>query len=202
VPACGILAIILVVYWVLARQPSRKQTGENSQQPAKAEGLPLGWVGGESGAILHTQDGGRTWQKQDSGAPAEDWINSINFITPQLGWAAGYRGTIFHTEDGGRTWLKQSQVSDILIFVSFQTPREGWLLGLNHKMSHTEDGGRTWQQQVSGTMNTLNSITFVTPQSGWAVGDSGTILHTEDSGRSWQRSKSPARVSISNPLSL
>ena len=65
----------------------------------------LGWACGRWGAVLHTEDGGKSWVKQDSGT--DYTLISICFTDPKKGWAVGDGGTIIHTEDGGQTWMKQ-----------------------------------------------------------------------------------------------
>ena len=63
-----------------------------------------GWAVGWEGAILHTEDGGKTWQKQNSGSA--NLLQSVAFVSAQSGWAVGAEGEILHTEDGGKTWQK------------------------------------------------------------------------------------------------
>jgi photosystem II stability/assembly factor-like uncharacterized protein len=57
--------------------------------------------------IIHTGDGGRTWQHQIEGV--ESHLTSIRFVDRDRGWAVGYNrnnGTslILHTENGGASW--------------------------------------------------------------------------------------------------
>src|SRR6266852_1664330 len=47
-----------------------------------------GWVVGGAGIILHSEDGGGTWNPQSSGTSTV--LNSVAFATPQLGWVVGY----------------------------------------------------------------------------------------------------------------
>jgi photosystem II stability/assembly factor-like uncharacterized protein len=54
---------------------------------------------GHGGIILHTQNGGRDWEPQNSGTDKD--LTSIAFVTPQSGWVLGTDATILHTEDGG-----------------------------------------------------------------------------------------------------
>src|SRR3990170_6545180 len=58
-----------------------------------------GWVVGEHGTILYTEDGGENWEAQESGT--EQTLTNIVFVNDKVGWAVGGRaGTIIHTEDG------------------------------------------------------------------------------------------------------
>ena len=134
--------------------------------------------------ILHTEDGGARWKKQNSNA--NEPLLFVNFPTINSGWVVGFNGTILHTEDGGASWKKQnSNTKNVLSSVVFATPQSGWVVGFIGTILHTEDGGSTWVKQSSGTRKNLHSVTFTTPQSGWIVGGNGTILHTEDGGSTW-----------------
>ena len=62
-----------------------------------------GWLGGEFGLILHTADGGRTWNAQRS-ASTFSQISAIRFRDSFNGWAVGQKGTLLRTTDGGDTW--------------------------------------------------------------------------------------------------
>jgi photosystem II stability/assembly factor-like uncharacterized protein len=67
-----------------------------------------GWVAGANGTIRTTNDGGTTWQQQQSGTKSQ--LNSINFLADgQHGWIAGNDGLILSTEDGGATWVHRTQ---------------------------------------------------------------------------------------------
>ncbi len=61
------------------------------------------WAVGDRGLIVHSEDGGRTWDAQTSRTEAR--LFSITFHADgQQGWAAGDGGTILKTVDGGKTW--------------------------------------------------------------------------------------------------
>src|SRR5262249_36885838 len=50
-----------------------------------------GWAVGDNGTILHTNDGGRSWDLQSSGRSSE--LHSIYFTNDQHGWVVGWDGT-------------------------------------------------------------------------------------------------------------
>ena len=60
------------------------------------------WVVGDNEIIYHTEDGGDTWEKYDTG-PLVFTMKGVNFVDEDLGWVVGQQG-IRHTEDGGKTW--------------------------------------------------------------------------------------------------
>ncbi|MGH7717952.1 MAG: WD40/YVTN/BNR-like repeat-containing protein, partial [Gemmatimonadaceae bacterium] len=51
--------------------------------------VDVGWVAGDKGTILHTKDGGRTWDAQlggDPDAPGEK-VELLRFVDERHGWA-------------------------------------------------------------------------------------------------------------------
>jgi photosystem II stability/assembly factor-like uncharacterized protein len=63
-----------------------------------------GWVAGEGGQVLHTGDGGQTWQIQK--LPTAEAIQSIAFTDDQRGLAGGGAGVLYRTADAGRNWTQ------------------------------------------------------------------------------------------------
>ncbi|MBI4489368.1 MAG: hypothetical protein HY694_09810 [Deltaproteobacteria bacterium] len=154
-----------------------------------------GWAVGYDGTILHTSDGGQTWNLQASKVAVP--LSSVAFIDAKTGWAVGYGGTILHTSDGGQTWnLQASKRNEYLYSFTFVDAKMGWVVGDRGTILHTSDGGQTWILQASKTPDWLSSVAFVDAKTGWAAGDSGTILRTIDSGQTWN----PQASSSKNPL--
>ena len=64
------------------------------------------WIAGNPGSIvLHTADGGKSWERQETGQSLP--IRAICFVDHQHGWAVGSLGTILATRDGGVRWQRQ-----------------------------------------------------------------------------------------------
>jgi photosystem II stability/assembly factor-like uncharacterized protein len=61
------------------------------------------WIAGSPGSlVLHTGDGGKSWDIFRTGQSLP--LSGLSFVDELHGWAAGALGTILKTEDGGRTW--------------------------------------------------------------------------------------------------
>jgi photosystem II stability/assembly factor-like uncharacterized protein len=202
----GLLVVWLAYYALTRTRPSEPAAGPEQavapsggpvttvppiSQPVKSQ---MGWAVGERGTILHTEDGGITWKKQDGGT--DHHLNEVTFSTPQLGWVAGDWGTLLRTKNGGDTWENKTIDRDLIVSsVTFVTSRLGWVSGTN-AIFHSEDGGDTWKKQFSGAgpYLDLGEVTFATPLLGWAVGDKGLIFHTDDGGVVWKRQDSGVRA--------
>lgn len=149
-----------------------------------------GFVAGDGGNILRTDDAGRTWRSVES--PTRETLASIHF-SGKSGWIAGWAGTILHSRDEGETWEPQnSGVQQGLESIFFADPEHGWAVGWVGTILRTEDGGRTWQSVRAGAeLWSLDSVYFRDRQNGWIVGFGGQILRSRDGGLSWLRQESP-----------
>jgi hypothetical protein len=95
--------------------------------------------------ILHTADGGTTWEVQYGAADAP-WLSDVTFIDGSSGWAVGERGTVLRTSDGGASWETVDLGTEAdLTAVSFPTAGDGWIVGDTDHVYHTADGGATWE---------------------------------------------------------
>jgi photosystem II stability/assembly factor-like uncharacterized protein len=116
-----------------------------------------GWAAGDEGVVLHTIDGGQTWERQPTGVRAS--LRSIHFLTPFTGWAAGRQelphgagsvGVLLVTRDGGLKWQRVgSNTLPGLNRVHFVNNRVGFLAGdgtdqFPSGVFRTTDCGRTW----------------------------------------------------------
>lgn len=93
-----------------------------------------GWAVGGAGTILHTTDGGATWQSQDSGFAG--FLAGVCAIDRQRAWAAG------------ATWRPSSlrlpvrlDIPSPLTGIDFVDARRGWVVG-GDGLLITTTGGR------------------------------------------------------------
>ncbi|HEX2489941.1 MAG TPA: YCF48-related protein [Blastocatellia bacterium] len=57
------------------------------------EGPGEGWIAGDRGVLLHTTDGGATWENVELNARGN--LSRLFFIAPDCGWVVGTSGAIF-----------------------------------------------------------------------------------------------------------
>ncbi len=128
------------------------------QRPLRAMKLPdgrNGWLVGDGGLVMQTNDAGLTWQNPV--APLPPGVKEIfDFHTVSVAgeqvWIAGAPGTlIIHSPDAGRSWelLRTDQQLPIQA-LTFVDPERGWAVGSLGTILATRDGGRTWRRQRSG----------------------------------------------------
>jgi photosystem II stability/assembly factor-like uncharacterized protein len=156
-----------------------------------------GWGVSGSGDVLHTTDGGATWDTLATGE--SDALYAVQFISATEGWVAGEWGSVLHTTDGGATWERQvSGTLDSIINIDFVDAQHGWLTGYS-SVSATTDGGATWILQMGGdvsfsswwygqysTGETYSDAEFVDAQHGVVVGTKPLVRQAEDyAGVAW-----------------
>jgi photosystem II stability/assembly factor-like uncharacterized protein len=184
--------------WVLVRE---SQSNDHFDALTFAD-QNNGWAIGNFGRILHTDDGGTTWNDQTRGTIAS--LKSVFFANAKVGWIGGENSTLGATTDGGVTWMWKRPAGEshgTFMAMSFVDEHTGWIVDNYGRILHTADGGNTWTEQVSGTTWAITSVQFLDAQEGWAVSANTEILHTTDSGTHWTK-KDLASVHAGNDIAV
>jgi len=103
-------------------------------------------------ALIHTVDGGKTWENFDMTKYVEDWgtqFNDVFFLDKNEGWLVGEQGLCFRTMDGGKSWEKvdlgvKKTLFSITFFTKAKPKKMGFITGADGVLLYTEDG-ETWQ---------------------------------------------------------
>lgn len=171
-----------------------------------------GWVAGVGspsrggGVILHTKDGGKTWQTQFGDPESSDRaVDQLFFLDERRGWAR--QGTTLLRTTDGETWEAAGTVSGYAGGYVFISPTVGIMAG-GADIKRTVDGGRSWTTAgkcaatvtVDGLTKqaacTVRSLHFPSRRVGYAVGDGYEkavyLLKTTDGGASWHATTFPA----------
>jgi len=147
---------------------------------------------GGDGIILHTEDGGNSWDIQF--ARRGTYLFGIFFSGRNNGWAVGEGGLLLRTSDGGRLWSQLPTTGTIkwLNGIYFFDKLNGLIVGESETVLATNDGGLTWEKinapadrKFYGFRSFYRDITFK-GNKGWIVGQNGTILSSKDRGRTWE----------------
>src|SRR6185369_9193267 len=112
-----------------------------------------GWGAGESGALIASVDGGRSWHWQLT--PLNEELSLVRFADRKHGWAFA-RGTrrVVETQDGGQTWevVGEIPLGQPLRFFE-RAVQNFWVTSLGMLVASSdirgsavsEDAGRTWR---------------------------------------------------------
>ena len=165
-----------------------------------------GFVTGEYGAILRTDDGGFTWN--DLTFNDQYRANSIFFINVDTGFVSlqSYydRSCKFeYTESSGQNWVERS------------SPQSGYFKGmyffdskngvsfvldkpeLESTIYWTNDGGLSWNNTGIKALSTdYNKFIFPLKNIGFVIDKNHQLLKTIDSGHTWNEIPTPIDSSI------
>jgi len=189
-----------------------------------AASASIAWASGSGSTVLHTTDGGATWQRQTVSADRLDFrdIDAVSVTTAYaLSIGAGALSRIFKTSDSGATWTQQYQAGDPKIFLdamSFWDERHGIVLGDSIEghffVLTTADGGASWSRVPPDAMPSAldNEGGFAASGTNIAVWGSsdawiGTgassvarVLHTPDGGKTWSVAETPLASGASSGI--
>ncbi len=174
-----------------------------------------GWAVGErrrpgtkaghyNGVVLHTEDGGESWEVQSLPDDQDyGWLWGLDCVDVDHCWAAGRYGRIFHTADGGRTWQRQySGTSKWLHEVAFPTLTRGYIGGnydpvRGHSLFlRTRNGGETWEDMAPPIGLPLYAVDALDAMHVAAASDQGAIIVSHNGGASWIRTNAPHRINL------
>jgi len=114
-----------------------------------------GWLAGDGGLLLRSDDQGHTWQTPPGELPPGT-REHFDFLTVETRgsscWVAGAPGTrVLRSTDGGRTWDAHATGQTLPIRrLTFVDDHRGWAAGDLGTVIATRDGGRTWRKQRAG----------------------------------------------------
>ena len=128
--------------------------------------------------ILHTTDGGATWQNAFTSRATGETCWKLSFPSERVGYAAvltfgATPSSFIKTTDGGATWQELPFVtgSYAALGLGFLTEDIGWIGGeaTGKPAYRTTDGGATWTADTSlGPY--INRFRFVNDRLGFAIG--------------------------------
>ncbi len=168
--------------WVQAQVPVSIDLVAVSFASAQA-----GWAVGHGGVVLHTSDGGTTWEKQLDGLQASKL--AIDFYTANPEQIADAEGFLTKEQN-----LAVEQETQPFLDVYFADDQHGYVVGTFNRIFATADGGKSWQPLMHRTDN---------PQE-WHFysvdGKDGQVYLSGEQGRVWRLDTASQRfVAINTP---
>jgi len=152
-----------------------------------------GWAVGHDAVILHTEDGGLTWERQYIDPLAETPLLSVHFYDTNHGLAVGAFSLAMETFDGGVTWetrfldLEMDEFADILYHLN------GIFDGPDGSVFVAAELGAVYRSTDGGV--TFDEITTPYDGSFWGglsfngtvlvFGMRGNVWRSDDMGDSW-----------------
>jgi len=152
-----------------------------------------GWAVGHWGAILHSADGGETWQTQRLVATEDRPLFAVHFFDARHGVAVGLWSLVLTTDDGGASWTTQTlapppgaKKADLNLLGLFADGQGNVYAAAERGLVlRSVDQGRSWQYLSTGYKGSLWCGAVMADGSLLVGGQRGTLLRSTDQGRSW-----------------
>jgi photosystem II stability/assembly factor-like uncharacterized protein len=162
-----------------------------------AQDVWIAWSGtnsnhytGDKGEILHSSDGGVTWDIKLTLSGSNTGMAGVAFADATHGWAIRDDGRIYQTITGGASW---NQI-DNLSFEGNESLEAVAAIDATHVVV-VSDYGRAWYLNTAGTAfvqstgtgsaNAFNDVTFNSAGLGYAVGEQGQAYKSTNGGQSF-----------------
>lgn len=159
-----------------------------------------GWLTGDSGKVLLTNDAGATWHLKN--LPVSSNIINSDFHSVKIGWVltwfnndSTFGSDVYSTKDGGNNWnkLPLPYTDRYLNSIKFIDSLNGFIGGSNGFIAHTSNGGASWIQSSVDSFTTffyVNEFSFYNDKYGYAYGGlmdvGGIIWRTSNGGLNWE----------------
>jgi len=140
------------------------------------------------GVLLHSPDGGASWETQWGGGAADLRLSDVDMLDGRVGWAVGdgsaaRQALVLHTTDGGRTWTVQDPgVTFDLAAVYALNAQTAWAVGDGEQILATSDGGATWTATRGDVVGPVTRVLPTTARRG-ARASLRYVVRDDRSGR-------------------
>ena len=157
-----------------------------------------GWAVGHDAVVLHSSDGGETWQEQYRDPEFEAPLLNAWFENPRHGFAIGAYGLCLETHDGGASWQPRDLDEAGPHFYAMAAVAESTvvMVGEFGTLLRSRDFGATWETLESPYEGTFFGLLPIEPGAFLVYGLRGHLFRTDDTGNSWRRVETDTELSI------
>ncbi|HEX7117831.1 MAG TPA: hypothetical protein VF212_03540 [Longimicrobiales bacterium] len=188
--------------WSFPPRPETHHVRWIAGHPRRAGRL---WVAIEAGALVSTDDGGRSWRDRVPGGPWDTHELAIHPEQPETLRVAAGDG-YFESADGGRTWVTPREGldagylrsvaidpgrPDVVVVSAASHAHAAYVAGASDGRLYRREGQGRWERVVDGwpeppdTIAPLVRAGFASGEL-WAADERG-IHRSDDGGSSWRR---------------
>jgi len=144
----------------------------------------IGFIGGITGYLAKTTDGGLNWNLQDPGF-ASPFVRDISFVNAETGYLCGDAGHIKKTTNGGASWFSLTTNTTSGIYgIDAVDEFNVYASVVNGTILRSSNAGADFQT-VPVSSNQLLTIDFSSRDTGYTAGQGGVVYKTIDAGQSW-----------------
>jgi photosystem II stability/assembly factor-like uncharacterized protein len=132
----------------------------------------VGWIVGEFGLVLNTNDGGKSWNSQRYGSDLPQ-LYAVKFLDDHHGWAMGQAGSLIQTTDGGKHWSSVEIATKRDLYNTSLDGQRGIIVGDGVALA-SSDGGSSWRPMSLKNEGQWLSGVMLKSSEAIAVGQGGT----------------------------
>lgn len=135
----------------------------------------LGWAVGHDATIMHTRDGGMSWQVQMQSPELEKPFFDVLFTSESDGVAVGAYGLFYRTHDGGRSWA--AEFHQELLFEE----------DASYLAELKDTDPEAYQSESASLLPHFNRIVTLKDGRWLLVGELGLVAVSSDTGKHFER---------------
>ncbi|HSW03785.1 WD40/YVTN/BNR-like repeat-containing protein [Aquabacterium sp.] len=151
-----------------------------------------GWAVGHGGVVLHSNDGGATWQRQLGGRQANDV--ALRHLETRASTDAQAALLLQREKAQGADGSTPS-----FLDVHFSSETSGFIVGTFNRIFRTEDGGRTWTPWMDRTQNPGDLHFYAVRGSARGIflaGEQGMVWRLEPNGQRFEAVATPYKGTL------
>lgn len=158
-------------------------------------------VVGSYGKVVRTEDGGITWDIQET--PVQAHLQKLAAWDRDTLLAIGDKSTVLVTDDAGQKWrqieVPQYPYGDQLLSADIDSENgRAWVVGSMGTVLVSDDRGDSWQMAHPEEDVSWNDVTIAPDSSVWVVGEFGAVKRSVDNGATWELVAMPTEASLNS----
>lgn len=170
--------------WTQARVPARSMLNAVAVVDKNTA-----WAVGHDSVIVHTRDGGKTWERQYFAPEEACPLFDVRFEDANHGQAIGAYAIFLQTNDGGKTWERRDVDEEERHWFTFAEAPDGTLY-VSAEMGtvfRSDDRGKTWEALATPYGGTYFGAVALKDGAVLIFGLRGRVYRSEDRGETWSQ---------------
>lgn len=142
-------------------------------------------VGTQSGAVLVSNDQGKSWVRTVLGHAS---LVDVTVCGERGFLAIDHYHKVWSADAEGRNWHSAPlEMPRTPLAVACDRQGGWWVAGINAVISGSADGGKTWKTTDLGTDAQITTLQFLDDKNAIALGEFGLTVTTDDGGMTWKK---------------